>query len=196
VVLPSHPRLPGRTSHARQGTQGTTGRGAEEAGRRLESLGAPAPGHHGYGGKLGLNVVTQRLGPCPCGCGVVGTKLKKRSCGEQGCVVGCRSLSCQGRRNRRAGPDAARNRHRRLGGEGATPHDEMGRVYSVEHVVQDKKGKQIPRNLVAFLRSEWARHAWAQAERVTPEGVAAFPTIYVELRQADGGGWYLITRGT
>lgn len=123
---------------------------------------------------------------CPCGCDVVAHKLTR-----VGHSLGCKCRPCLGRRNRAKGPASARRRHRALGGSGFTPHDEMGNVYSVEVVVQDKFGAQVGAKFPAFAMSEFVRHAISQAERVTPEGVQAYPALYLE----PGGGagtWLLV----
>lgn len=130
--------------------------------------------------------------PCPCGCQVIGWKLKtsKKVCVEGGCVVGCNSPSCRNRRNQKRGKRGEYNRHRQLGGKGWTPTDEMGHVYSIEIVTQDKKGAVIPMNFRRFVASEWARHALSQAERSVPEGVSCYEALYLE--PPEGGAWLVV----
>lgn len=127
--------------------------------------------------------------PCPCECVVVSSKLSLKT----GHVHGCECVSCRNRRNQKKGKRGEYNRHKRLGGQGFTPHDEMGVAYSVEVVTQDKKGKQVPAAFTRFVRSEWFRHALSQAERVIPagQGVQAHPALYLE---PEGGGAYVVVK--
>ena len=83
----------------------------------------------------------QPYNPCPCGCAATGAKLKlTKPCVPGGCVVGCQSPSCRNRRNRRKGKAGEYHRHRNLGGEGWTPHDELPYTYTLDVTTQDKVG--------------------------------------------------------
>lgn len=125
---------------------------------------------------------------CGCGCQTIGWKEKVKGCAP-GCVVGCRSRSCVGRRNKRKGRAAQARGYRRLGGSAPfTPgHEENAGVLSVELAVEAKSGAQVPRSLLKFARTEWARRAWSQAERSIADGVQADPAIYCEAE-----GWALL----
>jgi len=132
--------------------------------------------------------VTQPMGPCPCEhprCDVMGTKLTK-----QGYLVGCKSPQAMGLRNRRAGKASERRRHKRLGGEGWTPNDELAYSYSINVTTQDKHGQQVPASFVKFLGLEWTRHALRQVERKLPVGSDAMPALYLE--PTGQGSWLLV----
>src|SRR3990167_8277718 len=144
-----------------------------------------------------MNPVTQDFGPCPClgrylgpgdvvveGCGIEGTKLTR-----YGHLVGCTCHSCLGRRNRRAGKKGEYNRHRRLGGTGNTPRDELMHSYSINVTTEYKHGAQVPAKFVSFIRSEWTRHALNQAKKKLPVGADAYPSLYLE---PEGGGAWLV----
>jgi len=79
---------------------------------------------------------------CPCGCEVWSPRGLARHghvphCGEEsyGAVQICRA--CLGRRNRSRGQRGEARRHRRLGGEGWTPNDELAFSYSINVTTQD-----------------------------------------------------------
>ena len=137
-----------------------------------------------------MNAVTQEMGECPCGemryifgethsvisCGVIGTKLQKN-----GHLVGCKCRECIGRRNRRSGQKTEAKRHRRLGGQGQTPRDELAFSYSINITTEDKSGKQIPATIRAFIESNWFRHTLQQAEKKVPVGSDALPMVVLDL---------------
>ena len=95
---------------------------------------------------------------CPCGCGVIGHKLKVKN----GHVVGCKCRSCLGTRNRRNGQksqsralkDAARAEGTSM--EIAPTHEEQARL--LVHY-ESKQGEQVPKG----LRGEWMRKTEQQA---------------------------------
>lgn len=126
---------------------------------------------------------------CPCGCDAEGMKLQLR---HDRHLVGCECPSCRGRRNQRKGKAGEYRRHRRLGGEGGTPHDELAYNYSINITTQDKVGRQVPASFRDFVGSAWAQHALRQAEKKLPVGSDAFPTLYLELTPSD---WYLVVKG-
>lgn len=118
---------------------------------------------------------------CPCGppsCGAVGLKLAHAS-GHLARL--CRCASCLGRRNRNRGQRGEARRHKRLGGEGWTPRDDLMHLYSVNIATEDKVGAQIPRKFAAFVESETARHWFHQATKKIPVGADALPALYLEL---------------
>jgi hypothetical protein len=119
--------------------------------------------------------------PCPCEVpGCVGSKLSfKTGHVSRGCI--CRS--CIGRRNRKKGQAGEARRHRRLGGVGTTPRDELAHCYSINVTTEDKVGKQIPASFRTFIDSEKARVWFRQAEKKLPIGNDAFPALYLELSQ-------------
>lgn len=130
-----------------------------------------------------MNPVTQILGACPCspsGCGILGTKLNRF-----GHVVGCQCSSCRNRNNRKRGKAANARAHKLLGGAGRTIDDDLFHAYPLEVSLESKQGAQIPASLEKFCRSEWARHAWRQAEKKIPVGVQAHPAIYIELSPSE-----------
>ncbi len=128
---------------------------------------------------------------CPCGCGATGLKLQVRLAKDgRHHVVGCKCRSCIGRRNRQAGQASERRRHKRLGGQGGTPNDELAYCYSINVSTQDKHGGQIPASFVAFITSEWARHALRQAEKKLPVGSDAMPALYLEPTRL--GSWLVV----
>lgn len=134
-----------------------------------------------------MNAVTQEMGPCPCRiegsiwgtvqmrCTVQGTKLTR-----YGHLVGCTCPSCIGRRNRRSGQKTEAKRHRRLGGQGQTPRDELAFSYSINITTEDKHGAQIPRNFLSFIDLEWTRHALRQAEKKVPVGSDALSILVLD----------------
>ena len=126
--------------------------------------------------------------PCPCeaDCGVIAPKLSVRS----GHVVGCKCRSCIGKRNKTKGQRNERTRHLALGGEGATPRDELAFSYSVNITTEDKTGQQIPAKFVAFIQSEWTRHALRQAEKKVPVGSDALPALWLNAGHA--GTWIVL----
>lgn len=116
--------------------------------------------------------------PCPCGCGATGSRLAQKS----GHVAReCSCPSCRNRRNRNRGQRTEARRHRRLGGQGFTPNDELGTSYSINITTQDKGGKQVPASFRKFAEGEFFRHAISQAERAAPVGSGALPALYLEL---------------
>lgn len=122
---------------------------------------------------------------CPClitGC--EGLKLTR-----VGHVVGCVCASCRGARNQRKGKRGESNRHKRLGGAGWTPHDELAWCYSLNISTQDKKGDQVPAKFVSFVHSETARKWFRQAALKMPVGADALPALYLE---PSGGGAYIV----
>lgn len=125
---------------------------------------------------------------CPCGqCEVEGLKLNRF-----GHVVGCRCPSCRGRNNRERGKNANRRAHRALAPElERTIDDDIFHAYPIEVSLEVKSGQQVPASIARFCRSEWARHAWRQAERKVPVGVQASPAIYVELAPSEA---FLVVR--
>jgi hypothetical protein len=134
-----------------------------------------------------MNPVIQSLGPCPCeSCPTVGTKIAAKS----GHLVGCKCRSCVGRRNKRKGQAAEHRRHLLLGGEGQTIRDELFHAYSINVSTEDKAGEQIPAKFIAFISSEWVRHALAQANKKAPVGSDAYPAIY--MHPHGGGDWLLV----
>ena len=147
-----------------------------------------------------MNAVTQEMGPCPCGWLLhdadddgtfeeplcpPGTKLTK-----YGHLVGCRCPSCRGRRNKRSGQRTEAKRHRRLGGQGQTPRDELAYSYSINVTTEDKHGAQIPANFLRFLDLEWTRHALRQAEKKIPVGSDAQPALVLDCGRK--GMWMLM----
>lgn len=134
-----------------------------------------------------MNAVTQEFGMCPCrnewfpkaglevGCGQLGTKLTK-----YGHLVGCTCRSCLGRRNKRSGQRTEAKRHRRLGGTGGTPRDELAYSYSINVTTEDKHGQQIPQNFLKFIDLEWTRHALRQAEKKLPVGSDSLPSLVLD----------------
>jgi len=142
-----------------------------------------------------MTPTVQEQGPCNCGCNVIGTKLKVKSCIETGCVVGCRSRICTGRRNKRKGRKAQARGYRLLGGSAPfTPgHEENAGTLTVEVQVEMKSGSQIPANFRRFIELEWTRRALSQAERAVPEGVQANPALYLEPPRA--GRWLVVRLG-
>lgn len=155
-----------------------------------------------------MNAVTQEMGPCPCGnptehreihpsgkgyvtaiyfhepCGVVGTKLQKN-----GHLKGCTCRSCIGRRNRRSGQRTEAKRHRRLGGQGQTPRDELAFSYSINITTEDKVGRQIPVSIRSFVQSKWAKDALRQAEKKLPVGSDSLPALFLDLSR--DGTWVI-----
>ena len=137
-----------------------------------------------------MNPTTQDFGPCPCQewntrpC-VEGTKLTRR-----GHLVGCLCNGCIGLRNKRKGQKTEAKRHRRLGGEGQTPRDELAYSYSINVTTEDKGGKQIPQAFRRFLVLEWTRHALRQAEKKIPVGSDALPALWLDVGPA--GTWLLV----
>ena len=132
-----------------------------------------------------MNAVTQEMGFCPCGwgapfpersCGVIGTKLTR-----YGHLVGCKCQPCIGRRNRRSGQKTEAKRHRRLGGQGQTPRDELAFSYSINVTTEDKHGNQIPRNFNWFIETEWFKRALRQAQKKVPVGSDALPFVVLDL---------------
>lgn len=115
--------------------------------------------------------------PCPCGCPVIAGKLSLKA----GHVRGCSCSSCRNRNNRSRGQRGEARTHRRLGGKGFTPKDEMGHLYSIDVVCQVKTGAQVGKALARFVDGEFFRHAMSQAERSKPVGVDAFPSVVCEL---------------
>ena len=144
-----------------------------------------------------MNAVTQNLGPCPCRfevwsagqppttCRIEGTKLKKN-----GHLVGCGCRSCIGTRNRAKGQATEAKRHRRLGGQGQTPRDELAYSYSVNVTTEDKTGAQIPASFTKFLGLDWTRHALRQAEKKLPVGSDALPALFLDCGRA--GTWLVV----
>jgi hypothetical protein len=122
---------------------------------------------------------------CPCGCEVTGYLTKFDH------ARGCTCRSCLGRRNRRKGQKAEAGRHKALGGTGFTPRDELGHVYPILVVTQDKAGAQIPASFLKFTQSEFCRHAMWQAELATPIGSGAFPSVYLQ-PPGHTGRWLLV----
>lgn len=141
-----------------------------------------------------LTPTYQPLGPCACkeeACTVVGTKLQKALPGDDGPahLVRCNCRRHRNKRNQKKGRRAQGRGYRRLGGTApfSPGHEENQGVLSVEVAVEAKAGNQIPRSLLKFARTGWARRAWSQAERSIPTGVQAEPSIYVEVE-----GWELL----
>jgi len=145
-----------------------------------------------------MNAVTQEMGLCPCvvqseewslglrpSCDVVGTKLSK-----YGHLVGCKCRPCLGRRNKRSGQRTEAKRHRRLGGQGQTPRDELAYSYSLNVTTEDKHGQQIPQNFIRFIELEWTRHALRQAEKKIPVGSDAQPALVLDCGRK--GMWMLM----
>jgi hypothetical protein len=124
---------------------------------------------------------------CPCGCGSVGLKLQLR---HDGHLVGCVCRACIGRRNRKAGKASERRRHKRLGGVGWTPNDELMHSYSINVTTSDKTGRQVPKQFVSFIESEWLRKALLTAEKKIPVGSDAMPSVWLEPPR--GGSWLLV----
>ena len=128
-----------------------------------------------------MNAVTQEMGPCPCGftdwgpCKVFGTKLTR-----YGHLVGCACSSCIGRRNRRSGQKTEAKRHRRLGGQGQTPRDELAYSYSINVTTEDKHGTQIPISFHSFIDTVWFKRALRQAEKKVPVGSDALPILVLD----------------
>jgi len=138
-----------------------------------------------------MNAVTQPMGLCPCNgyaaveladgsgpwesCGVIGTKLTK-----QGHLVGCKCRHCIGLRNKRSGQRTEAKRHRRLGGQGQTPRDELAYSYSINVTTEDKHGAQIPANFLTFLDLKWTRDALRQAEKKLPVGSDSLPSLVLD----------------
>ena len=115
---------------------------------------------------------------CPCGCGVVGHKLKKN-----GCVVGCKCRSCIGKRNRRKGQAAQAKGHRALGGEGFTPgNEESVGGYPIVVQVEHKTGSQIPASFTKFITLDWTRRALSQANRARRVGDGSMPAVMLDGR--------------
>ena len=114
---------------------------------------------------------------CPCGCGVEGLKLQER---HDKHLVGCTCRPCIGRRNRRSGQKTEAKRHRRLGGQGQTPRDELAYSYSLNVTTEDKHGAQIPASFLKFIDLEWTRHALRQAEKKVPTGSDALPILVLD----------------
>lgn len=127
--------------------------------------------------------------PCVCGCGVTAAKAHMKPPWHS---HGCKCPACRGFRNQKKGKAGEYRRHRRLGGEGGTPHDELAYCYSINITTQDKVGYQIPASFVSFIGSEFARHAFRQAEKKLPVGSDAMPTLYLEVTPSD---WYLLVKG-
>ena len=144
-----------------------------------------------------MNAVTQPMGPCPCRAGVEayfefptrctvnGTKLTR-----YGHLVGCGCYECQGRRNRRKGQATEAKRHRRLGGQGQTPRDELAFSYSLNVTTEDKGGAQIPASFTKFIGLEWTRHALRQAEKKLPVGSDAMPSLFLDCGR--DGTWLIV----
>jgi len=133
-----------------------------------------------------VNAVTQSFGPCPCrgpgnyfltgsGCDLEGTKLTR-----YGHLVGCLCRSCIGRRNKRSGQRTEAKRHRRLGGQGQTPRDELAYSYSINVTTEDKTGKQIPLNFLRFIEGKWFKDSIRQAEKKLPVGSDAYPAVILD----------------
>lgn len=123
---------------------------------------------------------------CPCGCGGVsiGKGLTKRGhvpyCGTPRSGADRPCHICQGRRNRAKGQRNQALTHRRLGGEGPTPHDEeSARPYIVEVCImpEAKTGDSIPRSWDRFIEGEWFRRALRQSERAAPVGAGVLPAV-------------------
>ena len=134
-----------------------------------------------------MNAVTQEMGPCPCRsetwglnvfstCEQVGTKLTK-----YGHLKFCTCRSCIGRRNRRSGQRTEAKRHRRLGGQGQTPRDELAFSYSINITTEDKHGAQIPASFRSFIAAKWTHDALRQAEKKVPVGSDALPMVVLDL---------------
>lgn len=130
--------------------------------------------------------------PCACGCGVIGWKtVRPLEPGETGHVVGCKCRPHLGKRSQAKGHRAEMRRHRSLGGTGATPRDEIPVGYALSVTTEDKTGSQVPAKFVSFVRSETARHWFAQVERKLPVGSGVFPALYLEVTE---GETYLVVR--
>jgi hypothetical protein len=124
---------------------------------------------------------------CPCGCGTEGLKLQTR---HDKHLVGCVCRVCLGRRSQKKGRRAQHRAHKILGGHGFSPfNEESGRTYSVEVQIEAKAGAQIPAAFSKFVGLDWTRRALQQAASGTPEGVVAFPAVYLE---PEGGGQWLL----
>jgi hypothetical protein len=116
--------------------------------------------------------------PCPCGCGVVGWKLRKN-----GHVVGCKCRSCIGGRNRKSGQAAQAKGHRALGGVGFTPtNEETHGGYDIRVQVEHKSGGQVPQSFRKFLTLDWTRRAFGQAERAVRVGDGSHPAVMIDGR--------------
>jgi len=140
-----------------------------------------------------MNTVTQAMGICPCNkedrsggpCLVIGTKLTRH-----GHLVACTCPSCTGRRNKRSGQRTEARRHRRLGGTGGTPRDELAYSYSLNVTTEDKHGAQIPASFIKFIELEWTRHALRQAEKKLPAGSDSLPSLVLDCGRK---GMWMIT---
>jgi hypothetical protein len=97
---------------------------------------------------------------------------------------------CIGLRNRRKGQKTEAKRHRRLGGQGQTPRDELAYAYSINVITEDKTGAQIPSSFTRFIGLEWTRHALRQAERKLPVGMDALPSLFIDCGRA--GTWLVV----
>lgn len=126
---------------------------------------------------------------CPCGCGAEGFKLAFKS-GHLARV--CKCIACRNRGNRNRGQRGEARRHRRLGGEGNTPRDDLMHLYSINIATEDKVGKQVGATFPAFVHGKFASDAFFQAEKKIPIGSDALPTLYLELGPNE---WYLVVRG-
>jgi hypothetical protein len=126
---------------------------------------------------------------CPCGCEATGLKLAAKS-GHLARLCTC--MSCRNRGNRNRGQRGEARRHRRLGGEGSTPRDDLMHLYSINIATEDKVGKQIGATFPAFVRGVFATDAFRQAEKKIPVGSDALPALYLELGPNE---WYLVIRG-
>ena len=124
---------------------------------------------------------------CPCGCGEQGLKLQAR---HDRHLIGCKCRPCLGRRSKKKGRAAQARGYRALGGTlpWSPGHEENQGVLSIEVSLESKSGAQVPRQLVRFAESEWARRAWDQADRAIPVGMSAYPSVYCE----PGGGWAIL----
>jgi hypothetical protein len=135
----------------------------------------------------------QDPGPCLCddtACLLVGTKLQKPLANEsEQHLIGCNCVRHRNKRNKRKGQSGEARAHRALGGTGPTIRDDLFHLYSLNASVEVKTGNQVPARLIDSVRSEFMRHAFAQATKKTPVGTDAFPAVML---QPHGGGQYLV----
>lgn len=137
----------------------------------------------------------QQMGQCQCpdygaACKLVGTKLQAPLSGEsEQHLVGCNCVRHRNKRNKRKGQAGEAKAHKALGGIGPTIRDDLFHLYSLNTSVEVKTGNQVPSLLINSIRSEFMRHAFAQAVMKTPVGTDAYPAVML---QPHGGGSYLI----
>jgi len=122
--------------------------------------------------------------PCPCGCGMTGSKLSFKT-GHVARVCAC--PPCRNSRNVRKGKRGQAVTHRALGGQGFTPHhEESGLFYDLTVRPEVKVGSQVPTSFHKFISTDWFRRALSQSERGIPVGIDARASVSID------GRWLIV----